>query len=101
MQTVINYYFGRTYIAPQDVSQRLFKVNLTAISEGLNNPDVASFVAASQTAGGQAVVARANAADQANINAIQTRLNSLGGNITSLNTQLQARHPNPRALCLL
>ena len=89
LQNIVNYYFGRTYIAPQDVSQQLFKVNLTAIASNLTDPDVASLVAATQTAGGQAVVSRASTADQDNINALQSRITSLTSNITALNSEIQ------------
>ena len=99
LQNIVKYYFGRTYIAPQDVSQQLFKVNLTAIASNLTDPDVASLVAATQTAGGQAVVSRASTADQANINALQSRISSLTGNITTLDTQIQVSFTSP-LICL-
>lgn len=93
VQNVVNYYFGRTSIAPQDVSQQLFKFNLTDISSQLDSPLVITLVNASQSSGGQALVARANASDRDNINALPVRLSSLSSDISTLNTQIQVPMP--------
>jgi len=90
VQKIVNYYFGRTTIPPQDVSQELFKFNLTSIIVDLGSSDITSLVAALQTSGGQAVVARASAADQVQINALGFRLAGLGTNLSALNQQIQA-----------
>ena len=95
VQNVVNYYAGRTYIAPQDVSQELFKFNLTSIRADLNSTTVSDLVAALQTSGGQAVVSRASAADQASINALPTRLSSLDTDLGDLNNQIQVARWKP------
>ena len=89
VQRVVDYYAGRTYIAPQDVSQELFKFNLTQIDADLNSTTVTDLVAALQTSGGQAVISRASTADQASINALSTRLSALATNLGNLNNQIQ------------
>ena len=89
MQNVVNYYAGRTYIAPQDVSQDLFKFNLTQIESDLNSTTVSELLAALQTSGGQAVISRASSADQASINALPTRISSLSTDLQDLNSEIQ------------
>jgi len=93
VQKVIDYYFGRTTIAPQDVSQELFKFNLTQIIVDLNSTEIADLLAKLQTPQGQLVVGRASAADQTSINALGARLASLGTDLGALNVQIQAPPP--------
>ena len=102
VQLVLDYYFQKVSIPPQDVSQDLFKVNLTDIVSDLSEPTLATFVSVVTTSGGQALVSTASASDQAAINALSSRLTSLSNNLTTLDDQIlvrsQARAMHP-ALC--
>ena len=99
VQLVLDYYFQRVSIAPQDVSQDLFKVNLTAIISNLTDPTLASIVAAVSTSGGQALLSTASASDEAAINALSGRITSLSNNLTTLDNQILVR-PQARGCTL-
>ena len=91
LQNILNYYFQKTYIAPQDVSQQLFGFNLTSTTATLNDSSIQSLVSELGTTQGQLLVATASANDQAAINALQPRMNSLSGNLTKLNNDILVR----------
>lgn len=92
---VLDYYFQRTYIPPQDVSQRLFKVNLTSIVGTLADARLNTLVNESQSTQGQLLVATASPADQTAINALAPRIASLSANLTTLNNEIQVpSHPS-------
>jgi hypothetical protein len=95
VQNIVNYYFGRTTIAPQDVSQELFNFNLTSIIVDLGSSDITTFISALNTPAGQVVVARASPADQVNINGLGARFASLGTDLSALNQEIQASQPRP------
>lgn len=85
----MDYYFGRTYIPPEDVSQRLFSVNLTDILNTLNDPNIQTLIDRTQAPGGQVLVSTSSASDRVAINALEARLGALRGNLTNLNSELQ------------
>ena len=86
---IVNYYFGRTYIAPQDVSQELFNFNLTAIQAQMNSADIQTLVADLQSVLGQALVSTASASDQVALNALQPRITALSNQLTTVNNSIQ------------
>ena len=91
VQLVLDYYFQKVSIPPQDVSQDLFRVNLTAIVSDLSDPTLTSLVSAVTSAGGQALASTASASDQAALNALSGRLTSLSNNLTTLDDQILVR----------
>lgn len=93
---VLDYYFGRTSIPPQDVSQRLFGFNLTEIIDTLSDATLTDLVAQLQSPGGQLLVSTASADDRAAVNALGDRLGYLGGNLTALNSEIQVCCQRPR-----
>lgn len=92
LQNILNYYFQKTYIAPEDVSQQLFGFNLTSTIATLDDPTIQNLVTEIQTPQGQAFVATSSSQDQDSINALSPRLGALSGNLTSLNNGIQARN---------
>ena len=93
---IINYYFGRTYIAPQDVSQQLFNFNLTAIQAQMNSADIQTLVTDLQSVLGQALVSTASASDQVALNALQPRITALSTRLTAVNNSIQVCGRNGR-----